>query len=304
MPNEPLGYLTSETLKVVLARLYQELLDESADTDAERALNAAQETAIGNLATAVAAKASPADIAAAVAPLITETEADAKFLQAIPAQYVNETELGTALGPYVDSTELAAELAGYLTAVPPEYVTETELASAGLVKSVNGSGPDASGNVNVSTGGGSALPPNRRLLPAAYPDFTVALAAATWTRLATGSPLVNTPRILVPALGAPPSGLAWEIEVIGFLVVSGQPASNSSFKVGVQLDSGAMGSEDGGNIQLANAKDQVKFLAAVLSGFDPAVAHTVDFAAWSETALTYTFRGASKVRALARLVAA
>lgn len=82
---------------------------------------------------------------------------DSGFLNAIPAEYVTETELTTALAPKANSADLAtvatsgayADLtgkptiptvptnvsafnndAGYLTSIPAEYVTETEMQTA------------------------------------------------------------------------------------------------------------------------------------------------------------------------------
>lgn len=82
---------------------------------------------------------------------------DSGFLSSVPAEYVTETELGTALAPKANSADLAtvatsgayADLtgkptiptvptnvsaftndAGYLTSVPSEYVTETEMQTA------------------------------------------------------------------------------------------------------------------------------------------------------------------------------
>lgn len=82
---------------------------------------------------------------------------DSGFLSSVPAEYVTETELGTALAPKANTADLArvatsgayADLtgkptiptvptnvsaftndAGYLTSVPSEYVTETEMQTA------------------------------------------------------------------------------------------------------------------------------------------------------------------------------
>ena len=61
------------------------------------------------------------------------------------------------------------------------HLTPAE-ANAVYVRKVNNAGPDADGNVAVATGSGGASPPSVRRSPAAFADFSVALAAATWTR--------------------------------------------------------------------------------------------------------------------------
>lgn len=72
---------------------------------------------------------------------ITDLENDSKFLTAVPAEYVTETELAakgyiqTIPSEYITEDELDAK--GYLKTIPAYYVTEEELEAKGYLSGVN-----------------------------------------------------------------------------------------------------------------------------------------------------------------------
>ena len=104
---------------------------------------------------------------------------DSGFLSSVPAEYVTETELTTALAPKANSADLAtvatsgayADLtgkptiptvptnvsaftndAGYLTSVPSEYVTETEMQTALASKADTADIPTATSDLTNDSG--------------------------------------------------------------------------------------------------------------------------------------------------------
>lgn len=103
-----------------------------------------------------------------------------------------------------------------------------------------------------------------------FSTFDQTFTANTWTKLNNAG--VDTPKVLLPILGAPPTGFRWLVQVIGsFYFVT---AGAGSVLVGTRLDDATNTPVHGGAYSAGGGTP------AVLNAFfrlDPLVSHTFTF---------------------------
>jgi hypothetical protein len=125
--------------------------------------------------------------------------------------------------------------------------------------------------------------PEQHAIAPNFTNYTLTLAANTWTRLFDG---VNyAPRIDFPVLGAPPSGTVWRVDVLAVMRISAPGASSMLLGVGFG-EAWAMGAVHGGVRAEVAAQVVTPIMARGLAP-DPAAAFSVTAAIFASAAGGY-----------------
>lgn len=122
---------------------------------------------------------------------------------------------------------------------------------------------------------GAIKRPSRIAQAPTFTAYTLALASATWTRLESGG--VYMPRLDLSALGAPPSGTKWMVEVMGAMRVTPDVATDVYIGAGLGTNFTLGGSSMISGFAAAKSGHAFIPVAAAYDVPDPTVTTTITF---------------------------